>query len=75
MNVVLPLQAVHSPDASHMGQYSCAKGAGHRQLCKGGVWGKATCTAELLTQGKGGQKRAAGGKGVHWVRLTSSAEQ
>lgn len=36
MNVVLPLRAEPSPAALHMGQFCCAKGAGLRQLDKGG---------------------------------------
>lgn len=36
MNVVLPLRAEPSPAALHMGHFCCAKGAGLRQLDKGG---------------------------------------
>lgn len=56
------------------GNTAVPRGQDTGSYARGGL-GEATCTAELLTQGKGGQKRAAGGKGVHGVRLTSSAEQ
>lgn len=57
------------------GAIQLCQGGRTQAAMQGGGLGEATCTAELLTQGKGGQKRAAGGKGVHGVRLTSSAEQ
>ena len=79
----LPRCITHGECTACRGRTTCIT-HGAIQLCQGGRTqaamqggglGEATCTAELLTQGKGGQKRAAGGKGVHGVRLTSSAEQ
>lgn len=45
---MLPLQAEPSPAALHRGQFCSAKGAGYRQLCKGGSWGRQHALANSL---------------------------
>lgn len=45
---MLPLRAEPSPAALHMGQFCCARGAGHGQLHKGGGWGRQRALASSL---------------------------
>lgn len=71
MNVVLPLWAEPSPAVLHMGQFCCAKGAGRRQLRKGGGWGRHCALANSLLgathscNGRPGRKERQGWICIH----------